>query len=98
MVDQVRVWVLEPRAHAEDPGWQDRRIWRKVLVAARSAAFARLAAEDWATNDDVRAPGNESPSRIAGFRDEKLYSVRPARLDELKETALHEGGVISADA
>jgi hypothetical protein len=97
MADEVRMWVLEPRTHPDDPGWQDRRIWSRVLVAARSPAFARLVAEEWALDDDVRTPGNESPSRIAGFRDEKLYSIRPARMDELTGNVLQESCVISAD-
>ena len=82
MADRFELWVLEPRAHPDDPIWQDRKIWRKVVVAARNPAFARLVAEYWALGDGVAGPGNESPSPIAGFRDEKLYMVRNLRPDE----------------
>lgn len=95
-MEDVALWVLEPIAHPGDPIWQDRRIWSKVVVSARSAAFARLAAENWAQSENTGGPGNESASRIAGFRDERIYSVRTARRDEVAVAALEDNRVVSA--
>ncbi len=80
---ELGLWVLEPRTGDDDPRWQDRRIWRKVIVNARSAAAARLAAERWALPAHLSGPGNESAAAIAGFRDELLYTVRLADEGEL---------------
>jgi len=73
--DMLR-WLLEPNAAADDPSWQGRMIWQ-LVVAAPSAAFARLEAERWAL-DHMPAVhiGNESISMRAGFIDEKLYFAR----------------------
>lgn len=72
-------WLLEPAASIADSRWQDRPIWRWVVVAAPSAAFARQIAENWALPRVVPQIGNESGSPRAGFLDEKLYHVRPVR-------------------
>ena len=84
----IQLWLIEPNAAAEDPWWQGREIWQ-LVVAAPSAAFARLEAERWALRNRRFVPvGNESPSMNAGFIDEKLYFARPLpenvgpRLDE----------------
>jgi hypothetical protein len=84
----VQRWVIEPNAAPDDPWWQGREIWQ-LVVAAPSAAFARLEAERWALRQRRFVPaGNESPSMNAGFIDEKLYFARPLpedagpRLDE----------------
>jgi hypothetical protein len=90
---EIRDWVLEPRAHPDDPLWQDRHIWPKVIVLAPSPAFARLVAEQWALRRYIHGPGNESPSPIAGFRDEKLYTVRPLRSDEHDSLSADAPGV-----
>jgi hypothetical protein len=69
-------WLIEPNAAPEDPRWQGREIWQ-LVVAAPSAAFARLEAERWALRERRNVPvGNESPSMNAGFIDEKLYFAR----------------------
>ena len=74
---QLQLWLIEPNAPANDPYWQGREIWQ-VVVAAPSAAFARLEAERWALRRRNLVPvGNESPSMNAGFIDEKLYFVKP---------------------
>jgi len=88
---KVGLWLIEPNAAADDPWWQGRQIWQ-LVVAAPSAAFARLEAERWALRQ--RSPtqiGNESTSMNAGFIDEKLYFARPLpanvgpRLDEFAD-------------
>jgi hypothetical protein len=77
VTNKVQLWLIEPNAQADDPWWQGREIWQ-LVVAAPSAAFARLEAERWALQQ--RTPtqiGNESSSMNAGFIDEKLYFARP---------------------
>jgi hypothetical protein len=72
-----QIWLIEPRAAPDDPWWQGRPIWQ-LVVAAPSAAFARLAAERWALDQRQFVPvGNESTGLNAGFTDEKLYLARP---------------------
>ncbi|GAB2175936.1 hypothetical protein [Dongia sp. agr-C8] len=69
-------WLIEPNAASDDPWWQGRDIWQ-LVVAAPSAAFARLEAERWALRQRRLVPvGNESPSMNAGFIDEKLYFAK----------------------
>ena len=51
----VHFWVLEPRTFPEDPTWQDRKIWQRVLVAAPSAAMAR---DFDAVRDELRTTGS----------------------------------------
>jgi len=84
-------WLIEPNATVDDPWWQGRQIWQ-LVVAAPSAAFARLEAERWALRQRRFVHiGNESPSMNAGFIDEKLYFARVLpenvgpRLDEFAE-------------
>lgn len=95
----LHLWLIEPSAAPSDSRWQDRPIWRMVVVAAPSATFARLVAEAWATPRDAPQIGNESPSLRAGFTDEKLYRVQPAPPDFDPEPALSElpGRVLAAD-
>ena len=75
MAENNTLWLVEPNAAAEDPWWQGRQIWQ-LVVAAPSAAFARLEAERWALRRRRPVPiGNESLSMNAGFIDAKLYHV-----------------------
>jgi uncharacterized membrane-anchored protein len=92
--DKPRLWLIEPNAAPDDSWWQGRQIWQ-LVVAAPSAAFARLAAERWALRQrQVTHIGNESPSMSAGFIDEKLYFVRPLpenvgpKPEEFEETSV----------
>ena len=74
---ELQLWLIEPNAAPDDPWWQGREIWQ-LVIAAPSAAFARLKAERWALRGRRFVPvGNESPSMNAGFIDEKLYFARP---------------------
>lgn len=95
----TRFWLIEPAASLADSRWQDRAVWR-VVVAAPSAAMARLTAAAWTLPgpDEVQI-GNESDSPLAGFDDEKLYFVRqidpkPEWLASVKEG---ESRVIDAE-
>jgi hypothetical protein len=94
----TKLWVLEPAVAPADPRWQDRVIWRKVVVAAPRPAAARHAAEQWALAGRLDGPGNESSAAIAGFRDELLFSVRPLRPEDgIRETSAAEGQVVFTD-
>lgn len=72
-----KFWLIEPAAAPTDSRWQDRPIWRWLVVAAPSAAFARRIAENWALPSVPPQIGNESDCPRAGFLDEKLYHARP---------------------
>jgi hypothetical protein len=73
---EIQLWLIEPNAASDDPWWQGRQIWQ-LVVAAPSAAFARLEAERWALREQPPVHvGNESSSMNAGFIDEKLYFAR----------------------
>lgn len=71
----VPLWQIEPILDPDDDAWQDRPIWADIVVAADSAAFARLAAERHALSEPSVPVGNESESRRSGLNDEKLYRV-----------------------
>ena len=91
---RTQLWLIEPNAGLDDPWWQGRQIWQ-LVVAAPSAAFARLEAERWALRQRVPVHvGNESLSMNAGFIDEKLYFARPLpdhagpKLEEFAEASV----------
>jgi uncharacterized membrane-anchored protein len=73
--DRAARWLIEPAAAPEDPAWQGRDIWQ-LLVKAPNAAFARVAAENWAQPENPVPAGNMSALNNAGFTDQKLYRVR----------------------
>lgn len=68
-------WVIEPVADPDDPRWQTRRQWQRVVVRAPSAAFARVLAETLDTPERALEQGHEHPHLGSGFKDEKLYRV-----------------------
>ncbi|TVS00185.1 MAG: hypothetical protein EA406_01355 [Rhodospirillales bacterium] len=67
------IWILEPVADPQDPRWQGRRRFDRVVVRAPSAAFARVLAEPLDTPERVLEFGEEDPRTGSGFKDEKLY-------------------------
>lgn len=73
----MALWLLEPVADTDDPRWQTRQQWARVIVRAASPAFARIAAESLDTNDRALQQGQEDPHLGSGFKDEKLYRVTP---------------------
>ena len=92
--ESTQIWLIEPNAAPDDSWWQGRQIWQ-LVVAAPSAAFARLEAERWALRKTrIVHIGNESPSMSAGFIDEKLYFARPLpenvgpRLEEFADSSV----------
>jgi hypothetical protein len=90
----IQRWLIEPNAAADDPWWQGREIWQ-LVVAAPSAAFARLEAERWALRQRRFVPvGNESQSMNAGFIDEKLYFAKPLPEDVGPRLAEFDAGSV----
>jgi hypothetical protein len=80
----LRLYTFEPDAGLNDPRWQGRLIWQRIVVRERSEAFARLAAERYALTATGKShgPGNESPSPIAGPSDVKLYKVHESPAED----------------
>jgi hypothetical protein len=75
------LWVLEPVADSDDPRWQDRPQFRRVVVRAATPAFARLLAAPLDTPDRPLQFGQQNAQLGSGFKDEKLYRVVPYRGD-----------------
>jgi hypothetical protein len=75
------LWVLEPVADSDDPRWQDRLQFRRVVVRAASPAFARFLAAPLDTPDRALQFGQQNAHLGSGFKDEKLYRVVPYRGD-----------------
>jgi hypothetical protein len=75
------LWVLEPVADSDDPRWQDRLQFRRVVVRAATPAFARLVAAPLDTPERPLQFGQQNAHLGSGFKDEKLYRVVPYRGD-----------------
>jgi hypothetical protein len=78
----MALWTLTPVASVEDDRWQGRTIWTEVIVEAPTAAFARQFAAEWELAEQQGRVGNETPSPMSGFLDEKLYWVRRLSADQ----------------
>jgi hypothetical protein len=73
--------MLEPVADSDDPRWQDRLQFRRVVVRAATPASARLLAAPLDTPDRALQFGQQNAQLGSGFKDEKLYRVVPYRGD-----------------
>jgi hypothetical protein len=71
------LWVLEPVADPDDPRWQDRLQFRRVVVRAPTPAFARFLARGLDTPDRPLQFGQQNAHLGSGFKDEKLYRAVP---------------------
>ncbi|TVR78399.1 MAG: hypothetical protein EA405_14345 [Rhodospirillales bacterium] len=71
------IWILEPVADPDDPRWQGRPRFDRVVVRAPTAAYARVVAQPLDTPDKVPEFGEQDPRTGSGFKDEKLYRVIP---------------------
>lgn len=69
------LWKITPVAAADDPRWQDRKIWSQVIVRAQTAAMARVLASELERDPTLPQVGNESLDFQSAFQDEKLYWV-----------------------
>ncbi len=69
------LWKITPVAAADDPRWQDRKIWSQVIVRAPTAAMARVLASELERDPTLPQVGNESLDFQSAFQDEKLYWV-----------------------
>lgn len=75
------LWLIEPVAESDDPRWQDRLQFRRVVVRAATPAFARFLAGPLDTPDRALQFGQQNAHLGSGFKDEKLYRVVPYRGD-----------------
>lgn len=80
----MALWVIEPVARPEDPIWQDRQQWSRVVVRAPTAALARVVAEPLDRPNYEARPGFQYPGRASGFLNEKIYRVRPCNDNTLE--------------
>lgn len=91
-----KLWLIEPSAAPNDPRWQDRPIWQRLVVRAETEGMARMLAEKYVLERTARAghPGNESPSPVGGPKDAKLYAVQEITEERLKRILPtgHDGG------
>lgn len=102
------LWIIEPVRAADDPAWQGRPQWERVLVRAHTAAEARLAAERLETEAEHAAeaagagtpPAEQPGGRASGFSNETLYHVRPVEADGAEPMAatVPEGAILEAVA
>jgi len=76
------LWRFVPVADRTDSRWQDRRIWRDVVVRAPSAAMARLLAADAQEEYVPPRVGNEARGSDGGFSDPGLYWVERLNAEE----------------
>ena len=79
------IWMLEPVADPDDPRWQDRLQFQRVIVRAQSPAFARFVARTLDTPERPLQYGQQNAHLGSGFRDEKLYRVTPYHGDTYPE-------------
>jgi hypothetical protein len=73
----MSLWLIQPTADPDDPAWQGRPQWERVIVRAASPAFARVVARTLDTTKVAPEYGDEHPHLGSGFADEKLYAVTP---------------------
>lgn len=73
----MALWLLQPVADPDDPWWQGRLQFSRVVVRAATPAFARVLAETLDTPETARESGQENAHLGSGFKDEKLYRVVP---------------------
>lgn len=73
----MALWEIEPVADWDDPNWQSRPQWERVVVRADTPAFARAVARVLDTTAGSREFGDEHPRLGSGFANEKLYRVKP---------------------
>ncbi len=71
------LWEIEPVADWDDPTWQSRPQWQRVIVRADTPAFARAVARILDTPQFSPEHGDEHPQLGSGFANEKLYRVKP---------------------
>jgi hypothetical protein len=88
----MALWKLTPAAEPDDDRWQGRTMWKEVIVEAATAAFARQFAAEWELGRTRQQVGNESPSPLSGFIDEKLYWARRMPAKEVLHLSLESNG------
>jgi len=91
----MKLWEIRAVADAQDPRWQGGSAPRRILVAARSAADARLLASAKLVGTDETDIANEAGPSRSVVSDEKLYRVSPAENDG--RAATDEAGVLAIE-
>lgn len=91
------LWRFIPVASRDDSHWQDRCIWRGVIVRAPSAAMARVLADRAEKRESRGAMGNETQSFRGGFADANLYWVQRLSAEEAAQYGGENGpmGVVA---
>lgn len=77
----MRLWELTPVARPDDPTWQGRPQFDRVLVRAETAAEARVVASGLDTPESAPEFGDQHPRLKSGLMTEKLYAAQVARDD-----------------
>lgn len=93
----MALWELTPVARSDDPNWQGRRQYARVLVRAATAAEARVVASSLDTPDTSPEAGDQHPRLKSGLSDEKLYAATPVDADATDADADGADAVISAE-
>lgn len=78
----MALWIFGPAAAPDDPRWQGRKQYDRVVVRAGTAGLACVVAETLDTPDKALEFGQQDPHLGSGFRDEKLYHVARYRGEE----------------
>ena len=74
----MAVWEMTPVARPDDPSWQGRRQFARVLVRAGSPAEARVVASHLDTPDEAHEFGDQHPRYRSGLMDPALYVAHAA--------------------
>lgn len=74
----MAVWEMTPVARPDDPSWQGRRQFARVLVRAASPAEARVVASRLDTPDEAHEFGDQHPRYRSGLMDAALYVAHAA--------------------
>lgn len=71
----MALWKIEPRVPPDDPAWQDQAVWGEVIVRARTAGLARMAAANFDRHYGQPPVGDASLSYRSAFESDFLYRV-----------------------
>lgn len=95
----MRLWKFVPVAQLDDPYWQDRPVWREVIVRADTSGLARSIASKLEVDLDAPNVGNETLSQRNGLEDPSLYQAVELTRTEAAAFGGGDGpeGIVRAD-